>query len=757
MKKTLSLLLAVLLMLGCMTFTAAAGQTAPEEDFEIDPNGVITLYWGIDSDLVIPATINDVPVTAIAGSMYDSNGVFSWNSRLTSVTIPEGVVSIGDFAFFYCENVSSVTIPGTVTSIGKGAFNSCDFSSVTIPKSVTSISDYAFGYLNSLTSVTVNWTNLNNIEIAEDAFDGVDLSNVTLYVPTGTESLYSDRTVFQNFKAIVPEFEFSNGVITKYNGPGGDVVIPAAIGGAAVTAIGYGAFAWGDPMDMVYQNTSLTSVTIPDSVTSIGDFAFLSCVNLSSVTIPEGVVSIGFQAFGFCDSLSSVTIPDGVTSIGAYAFSYCESLSSVTIPKTVTSIVKYTFQWCTGLTSMTVNWTNPNNIEITENAFDRVDPSNVTLYVPAGTKSLYSDHAVWGQFYDIEELPPEGVSVTLTPSAKEIKAGETVTITVTAEGAQNCADIKLTYNKDVFDYTSATVSNVTVPETPDGTLRILTEDTKNPINVLTFTSKDTLTEDTTADFKFEFAKFADTESAMTADAVEAATKTETSVKVISNKHTVTFNVNGETKTQDYVGKEQTILAEHIPTNPTKDGYTFVGWSYDTNTYTTDQLTGMAVTANVTYTAVFALDVTVTVQADYVHGTEATSYTKIIVTGDLAGYTYNGNAMYKVADKTFAYIVPTTADLTSETGVEYATGLVAASDTAAVDISVTDTKDVNATGKVDIADARAVYNCANNLVDLDNYMAVYIRADVNNSGAVEANDTAAVISAIKTAGTVNANA
>ena len=100
--------------------------------------------------------------------------------------------------------------------------------------------------------------------------------------------------------------------------------------------------------------TSLTSVTIPEGVTSIGSSAFSGCRSLTSVTIPEGVTSIGGWAFQFCTSLTSVTIPEGVTSIELWAFSGCSSLASVTIPEGVTSIRTFAFSGCSSLTSVTI-------------------------------------------------------------------------------------------------------------------------------------------------------------------------------------------------------------------------------------------------------------------------------------------------------------------------------------------------------------------------------------------------------------------
>ena len=96
------------------------------------------------------------------------------------------------------------------------------------------------------------------------------------------------------------------------------------------------------------------NVVIPDSVTSIGDYAFYNCSGLTSVTIPDSVTSIGEYAFYYCSGLTDITISDGVTSIGGYAFGYCSGLTSITIPDSVTSIGRYAFNGCSGLTSVTI-------------------------------------------------------------------------------------------------------------------------------------------------------------------------------------------------------------------------------------------------------------------------------------------------------------------------------------------------------------------------------------------------------------------
>ena len=239
-------------------------------------------------------------------------------SSLTSVTIPNSVTSIGQSAFYDCSGLTSVTIPNGVTSIGQSAFSGCSgLTTVTIPNSVTSIGGWAFSRCSGLTSITIP----NSVtRIYSETFSGCSgLTSIT--IPNSVTSIGSGA--FMGCSGLT-SVTIPNGVTSIYS-------------------------------ETFSGCSSLTSVTIPNSVTSIGKNAFRNCSGLSSITIPNCVTSIGEYAFWQCSGLSSITIPNGVTSIGEYAFDGCSGFTSVTIPNSVTSIGNQAFSCCPGLTSVTLN------------------------------------------------------------------------------------------------------------------------------------------------------------------------------------------------------------------------------------------------------------------------------------------------------------------------------------------------------------------------------------------------------------------
>ena len=274
----------------------------------------------------IPSSLKSVTVTS--GNILF--GAFSGCSGLTSVTIGNGVTSIGTSAFYGCSGLTSITIPDSVTSIGYSAFYNCTgLTSITIPDSITSIGNNAFYGCSGLTSITIpdsvtsigggafqDCTRLKSIYFAGDVAGWCRIS--------GLDSIMSSSRI----------------LYIGNNKVEGDLVIPDSVANI-------GAYSF-------YGCSGLTSVTIPDSVTSIGYSAFEGCTGLTSLTLGNSVTNIGAGAFWHCSDLTSITIPDSVTSIGNYAFYECTGLSSVTIPDSVTSIGEGAFRGCTGLTSVTL-------------------------------------------------------------------------------------------------------------------------------------------------------------------------------------------------------------------------------------------------------------------------------------------------------------------------------------------------------------------------------------------------------------------
>ena len=343
----------------------------------------VAKYSCASGDIIIPSSVtyDEVAYTVTSIGYW----AFSECTSLTSVMIPNSVTSIGDYAFRECSGLTSVTIPNSVTSIGQNAFYGCSsLTSITIPNSVTSIGQNAFSSCSGLTSVTIG----NSVTIIGGGAFGycsgltsVDITDIAAWCNITFSSFYSNPLYYAKH--------------------------------------------------LYVNNVEVTNLTIPNSVTSIGDYAFYNCSSLTSVTIPNSVTSIAGYAFSGCSGLTSVTIPITVTSIGEDAFRGCSGLTSITIPNSVTSIGNGAFSYCSGLTSVEApagffdvpegNWPHYTKIlnhvivnggELTENALlfsNRSYKTLQTLDVSGVTNTEFADEAFKG-YYNLQQLVlPEGL------------------------------------------------------------------------------------------------------------------------------------------------------------------------------------------------------------------------------------------------------------------------------------------------------------------------------------------------------------
>ena len=231
----------------------------------------------------------------------------------------------------YTGTESTVILPSTisswpVTKIGEDAFqDNTTITSVTIPASVTEIGSNAFAGCTNLTSVNYagDWSNLT-IQSGNPAVQ--DAANAPLF---------DFEFILNNTAVVVTNY--------KYNGAAADVTIPSRYQGKPVTTIGHAAFF----------NSAVTSVTIPDSVTSISDEAFINCPKLTNISIPNSVTYIGFSAFSSCTSLKSITLPSSLSFISGALFLGCSQLTTIHIPVSVTSIGNNAFADCPSLMTVT--------------------------------------------------------------------------------------------------------------------------------------------------------------------------------------------------------------------------------------------------------------------------------------------------------------------------------------------------------------------------------------------------------------------
>lgn len=484
----------------------------------------------------------------------------------------------------YNGNDTVVVIPPTisswpVTKIGEDAFqDNTTITSVTIPASVTEIGSNAFAGCTNLTSVNYagDWSNLT-IQSGNPAVQ--DAANAQLFDFAFTPD--NTAVIVNNYKC---------------KGTAADVTIPSCYKGKPVTAINNAAF----------PNSAVTSVTIPDSITSIPDAAFVNCSKLTNISIPNSVTYIGYSAFNSCTSLKSITLPSSLSTISEALFFGCSQLTTIHIPDSVSSIRPYAFYNCGNLETIRI----PVSVTLIEDDAFAGCPSSMTVTYP-GSKTQW-DAITKGSYNGVLEnhLVCNTLEATFTADGTTFAPAQTIDrggkFTEPAKPPKENHTFAGWYNGDEkFDFDA---------------------DTTNAPNVLELVAKWDINK-YTVQFVSDYGSFAD-------QTVEHGKPIETDKLTIPEVEGYTFDgwyadenrtiefdftkpiksnttVYAKWTAKDY---EVSFITEHgdapasqnVPYNETADdpgklteeGYTFIGW-YTDETYTKEFNFSTPITGNTT--------------------------------------------------------------------------------------------------------------------------------------------------------------
>lgn len=334
---------------------------------------------------------------AYANPMSASKNLYLNNQEVKDLVIPNTVDSIHAYAFDCGNSITSVALPNSVVYIGEGAFYRTYINEIIIPNSVTSIEERVLSSCNALTSIIV--------EDGNPVYDSRDNSNAIIETNSNTLIAGCATTDIPNTIMHIGPYAFSYLSSLKA------VEIPNS-----VVTIGDFAF---------YACSSLKSITIPNSVSHIGDWALYACYSLNSIVVEEG--NSVYDSRNNCNAIietatnslivacQNTVIPEGVTNIGEDAFFNCRNITSITLPNSVTNIEPFAFDFCSSLDTIYCYSTTPPTIH--KYSFDNY---NATLYVPCASIAEYTAHEVWSLFTNIQCIEDVETSIENTHSQSQM-------------------------------------------------------------------------------------------------------------------------------------------------------------------------------------------------------------------------------------------------------------------------------------------------------------------------------------------------
>jgi|GEM_PF-1716423 len=320
----------------------------------------------------------------------------------------------GDYLFSDMKSLHTIKLPNYMEIMGKYLFVGCEsLTSVTLPKSLKTLSDWtlisSFEENDNLTSILIDDSNPYYSSDGSALFDKYKrkmifaVKSLREYaIPSSVSEIIQEAFYnCRHLKTLVLPLRLKS--VNGSHFSNCDSLYSISVDEKNPYLCSDGSALYNkDKSELVFICHTVRKMSIPSSVTKIGEYAFYNCTNLSSLTLPSGVTEIGLSAFQGCKSLTSVTLPSGVKYVLSYTFYGCESLRSINLPSDLVSIDERVFAGCTGLTSIYAFMEKP--CEIDETTFENETIINATLYVPKGSLLDYWDDNQWKKFMNIEEF-----------------------------------------------------------------------------------------------------------------------------------------------------------------------------------------------------------------------------------------------------------------------------------------------------------------------------------------------------------------